>query len=65
MFAEAIKAGIVDKSYNTVCNGYVHHFAGESTFTYDGKEYQAKGFGPHGDAHVVTQDGYVEITEVA
>ena len=58
----AIEHGVRDISYNTVRYGEVASFAGEAFIHMDdGVTWQAIGHRPSGNAHVVTQRGYIEF----
>ena len=58
----ALRYGIIDESYSTVCNGYVRKFKGSALVVdEDGKVYAAFGKEPEGDAEIVTAQGGIRF----
>ena len=51
----AIRAGVRDRSYQTVANGYVRSYAGEAVVTLeDGSQWRCVGHPPAGDAYSIS-----------
>ena len=61
-YALAIEAGVRDRSYNTVANGYVNSYSGEAIVRMDdGKRWRCVGHRPKGSAFCVTKRGFIEF----
>lgn len=60
-YAEAISAGIQDKSYRTARHGLVNNYRGRAVVTVNGVSWICTGHGPRGDAFRVTQQGYIHF----
>ena len=60
--ALALRAGVKDKSYDTVANGWVLRYEGEAVVKLaNGREYRCVGHGPRGDAHSIYRQGFIEF----
>ena len=60
-YAQAISAGIEDKSYRTVRHGLVNNYAGRAVVTVNGVSWMCTGHSARGDAFHVTQQGYIHF----
>ena len=61
----ALQAGIRDKSYTTPRHGRVDHYEGTAIITMaNGDRWEATGYGPRGNAHVVTSDGGISFRKL-
>ena len=61
---DAIAKGIKDRSYDTHREGWVHRYEGEVRMHHRGVNWLVKGYGPHGGAAYVSQQGYVEFIPI-
>lgn len=65
-YAMALQAGIKDKGYSTVANGYVSDYSGEAIITMaNGSRWKAIGRGPQGNAYTISRDGFIEFIPLA
>ena len=64
-YALALQAGIRDKSYTTPRHGRVDHYEGSVIITMEnGDRWEATGYCPRGNAHVVTSDGGISFRKL-
>lgn len=64
-YALALQAGVRDKSYSTVRHGRVDDYEGTAIITMaNGDRWEATGYGPRGNAHVVTKDGGITFRKL-
>ena len=58
----ALEAGVRNRSYPTVANGWIADYSGEAVITMaDGSRWQAIGHGPSGNAAWVSRQGWIEF----
>lgn len=61
----ALQAGVRDTSYSTPRWGYIESYSGTAVITMaDGSQWEATGYGPSGNAHVVTRDGGITFRQI-
>ena len=61
----ALEAGVEDRSYPTVANGYVNSFSSEAVVTMaDGRKWRCVGHGPKGSPIHISRQGYIEFIPI-
>ena len=58
----ALSAGIVDRSYDTVRNGWVRSYDGEAVIETENAKWHCKGTQPRGNASSIWQQGDIEFS---
>lgn len=62
----ALLNGVVDRSYNTVSNGWVPSYSGTAIIEMeDGSRWRAIGHPPKGNAYIINKRGWIEFIKVA